>query len=256
MRFHFSFHKSLTKYTSLTLNRTLNNLSLRKTGYKHFNSMKNDFIKEAPHLNMASLNNHFLPLEELEAVSGEQNTCSLFIRDPRDLLVSGYFYHKKGVEPWTKVQNPLESDYEVVNGKIPAAVRESGLSLHEYLNCCGMGEGLLIELEFREKHFDNLSKWLAYIDPRILFIDYFEIMADEKQAFLRLGKHHNFNAVQATALAYFVNKYKASNSRNNTHIRNPSPGQWKKTLTRECLEVLDQRFPELISRYENKKHAD
>lgn len=256
MRFHFSFHKSLTKYTSLTLNRVLNNLRLRKTGYKHFNSLKDDFIWEAPHLNMASLNNHFMTLEKLAEISGEPNTCSLFIRDPRDLLVSGYFYHKKGVEPWTRVKNPTEKDYEVVNGHIPDKVREAGMSLYEFLNECDMNEGLLTELEFRRNHFESLSKWLAYSDPRILFIDYFEIMSNEVKAFARLGEHHHFNFIQMKALSYFVNRYKASNSKNNSHIRNPSPGQWKKTLTPECLTALDRGFPELISRYEAKFHTN
>ena len=161
MRIHFSFHKSLTKYTSQTLNRVLNNLSLRKNGYKHFNSLKNEFFAQLPHLNMASLNNHFLTLDELEQASGEKNTCSLFVRDPRDLLVSGYFYHRKGVEPWTRVQNPSESDYEVVNGNVPEKLKQTKLSMYEYLNQCDHNEGLLMELEFRKHHFNSLKKWLA-----------------------------------------------------------------------------------------------
>lgn len=255
MRFHFSFHKSLTKYTSLTLNRVLNNLSLRTTGYKHFNSLKDDFLREAPHLNMASLNNHFLPLADLEEVSGEENTCSLFLRDPRDLLVSGYFYHRKGVEPWTRIRNPTETDYEVVNGNIPEAVRASGMSMSDYLGQCDVDEGLLIELEFRKHHFDSLTEWLDVRDTRLLMIDYVEIMRDEKRAFERLGAHHGFNVIQMTALAYFVNRYKASNNKRNSHIRNPAPGQWKKTLTPEIIDTLDRQFPDLIARYEEVSPA-
>lgn len=250
MRFHFSFHKNLTKYTSLSLNRVMNNLSLRKTGYKHFNSLKSDFIKEAPRLKMASLNNHFFSPNELEEISGEPNTCSLFIRDPRDLLVSGYFYHRNGVEPWTRISNPTKKDYEVVNGNIPRDIRLSGLSMSDYLKNCDLEKGLLVELEFRKNHFESINSWLRCEDPSILFIDYSELMESEERAFARLGNHHSLNQLQLKALSYFVNKYKASNNTKNKHIRNPNPGQWKKTLTDESLDLLNLKFPDLIARYE------
>jgi hypothetical protein len=217
--------------------------------------MKQDFIREAQSLNMASVNNHFFSIQELEKISGEENTCSLFLRDPRDLLVSGYFYHKKGVEPWTKIKNPTPKDFEIVNGNIPKVLRDSKLSMHEYLNQCDMDEGLMIELEFRKEHFSSLMKWLTFTHKSVLLIDYFDIMQNEARAFTRFGRHHNFNLLQMKALLYFVNKYKASNNKSNKHIRNPSPGQWKKQLTRESLDALDKEFPELISRYNEKTYS-
>ena len=112
MRFHFSFHKCLTKYSSLVFHRALNNTSLSLKGYKHFNSLKDDFITSIPGLQMASLNNHFFTQAELELIVWRQQLLSLFIRDLRDLLVSGY-YHRKGIEPWTRIQNPSSADYDI-----------------------------------------------------------------------------------------------------------------------------------------------
>lgn len=255
MKFHFSFHKCLTKYTSLTLNRALNNMGLRRSGYKHFNSLKREFIEGAPRLDMASLNNHFLTVDELESISGEKNTYSLFIRDPRDLIVSGYYYHKKGREAWTRIAHPEPEDYRVVNGCVPMAIKESGLSFSDHLEQCEFEEGLLLELEFRRNHFASLSNWLAYDSDDFLFVDYFEVMRGEEAAFSRLARHHGLNCIQMKAIVFFARKYKAANSTKNAHIRNPQPGQWKEVLTKECLDALEREFPNLIDRYEKISSA-
>lgn len=255
MRFHFSFHKCLTKYTGLSLNRVLNNLHMSKSRYRHFDSLKTDFMRESPNLNMASLNNHFIDDGELEGLSGEENTISLFTRDPRDLLVSGYFYHKKGVEPWTKIKTPVDDDYEVVNGCIPKALKETGMSMFQYLNQCSVSEGFLIELEFRRKHFESMENWLSVPRDNLLVLDYEKIMVSEERAFLQVAKHHRFNMVDTLGLAYFVNKYKAKKSAHNTHIRDPKPGQWKQKIPSASLQIVNDTYSNLISLYE-KRHSN
>lgn len=125
------------------------------------------------------LNHYHPPHDEIEALFGEGNSCSLFIRDPRDLNVSGYYYHRKGVERWTKIKNPAPSDYVVVNGCIPNAVRDSGLSLSELVSQCDLPQGLLIELEFRQNHFRALSSWLSEPVEDLPIMSYNDIVGNE-----------------------------------------------------------------------------
>ena len=251
MRFHFSFHKCLTKYSSLVFHRALNNTSLSLKGYKHFNSLKDDFITSIPELQMASLNNHFFTQAELESLSSGGNSYSLFIRDPRDLLVSGYYYHRKGIEPWTRIQNPSSADYDIVNGCVPECLKKSGLSMHQYLERCDIAEGLLVELEFRTRHFQTLSAWLTSNNSDLLVLDYNDIIGNEVHAFTTLANHHKFNYLQRKAISIFAEKYSAKNSSGNRHIRNPQPGQWRSTLTDECLDAIDRSFPGLLQAYDD-----
>ncbi len=78
----------------------------------------------------------------------EDVLVSRFIPDPQDLLISGYFYHKRGAESWYDLVDPEDSDWEVVNGKVPEQI-PAGLSFAQYLNRTSIEEGLLAELTFR-----------------------------------------------------------------------------------------------------------
>ena len=90
-----------------------------------------------------------------------------FVRDPRDLVVSGYHYHKRGAEPWFRFRGPTENYWRAINAKVPSGMQD-GMSYAEYLNSLDLERGLLAELEFREYQFDSLRRWED--DPRILSI--------------------------------------------------------------------------------------
>jgi pyruvate/2-oxoglutarate dehydrogenase complex dihydrolipoamide dehydrogenase (E3) component len=55
---------------------------------------------------MTSLSGHALDLDQFEDIK-----VIRFIRDPRDLIISGYFYHKRGGEDWCDYKNPTTVDY-------------------------------------------------------------------------------------------------------------------------------------------------
>ena len=104
-----------------------------------------------------------------------------FLRDPRDMLVSGYFYHKRGGESWTRLDEPNEVDWRVVNGCVPS-VLPRGTSLAAYLNEVDIEAGLLAEIEFRTRHFDSMMDWPVG-DDRILEVRYEDILGRERQSF-------------------------------------------------------------------------
>lgn len=73
------------------------------------------FYQESDHFHLTSINNHALDLEKL----GSEVKITRFIRDPRDLVVSGYFYHIRGAEEWCKIVDPEPFDWRAVDGCIP-----------------------------------------------------------------------------------------------------------------------------------------
>lgn len=253
MRFHFSFHKCLTKFSGLCFNRALNNLKFKKNGYAHFNSEVDLFLESAPRLKMASINNHFFDPVFLDSISGGEASISLFLRDPRDLLVSGYHYHKGGREEWTRVEGPSPDDYKVVNGAIPCELQGGGISLHRALNNSDFETGMMLELQFRQNHFESMEKWLAIAETNIFIADYEDIVGNEGELFSQLGSFHRLSYIERKGLAFFADRYKASRNERNHHIRDPRPGQWRGKIPSSILNELDKRHPNLISLYETTR---
>ncbi|MBZ2167695.1 hypothetical protein [Marinobacter sp. F4216] len=92
---HFSFHKNLTVY-HLKVAREFAHETARTQ--RHFNSFKEEFLASSA-LDIRSVNNHFIDIGRLREFNPDLR-ASLFVRDPRDLVVSGYHYHKRGAEWW------------------------------------------------------------------------------------------------------------------------------------------------------------
>jgi hypothetical protein len=67
----------------------------------------NDFYEDHNKYGIVSINNHALDLARL----GNDYRISRFVRDPRDLVISGYFYHRRGAEPWSTIVDPKSEDW-------------------------------------------------------------------------------------------------------------------------------------------------
>jgi hypothetical protein len=155
---HCSYHKCLTSY------------------YKNYK--------------IASVNNHCIDFSRFDDGSLR---LSRFIRDPRDLVISGYFYHKRAAEPWCNVSNPTEADWRVVNGNIPEQL-SNGQSYASYLQNVDMEDGLICEIDFRKKHFDGMAQWRDR--DSILTIRYEDIIGHEEKVFDRVFSFYEFNKLE------------------------------------------------------------
>ena len=232
---HFSFHKNLTVYY-----KTVALALARSTGrnYKNFNSLIEDFQRTSHALDIASLNNHFIDLTN----APDNVRCSLFIRDPKDTIVSGYFYHKRGAEAWCKIPNPQPEDFRVVNGCIPPSMK-AGESFQDCLNRLPLTEGLRAKFDFRRLHLQSLHKWMEY--PPEFIAKYEDIIGNEDTTFRNLGRIYGLNDAE---LAYFV-RSAAKNSarkRNLSHIRNPQSGQWRNVFPEELISEFREEFEGLL----------
>jgi len=237
---HCSYHKCLTVYFKRVMHTLFNRLLPMSTGYRHFRSDLEGFYKEHGEYRLSSLNNHCLDLDRL----GDFR-MTRFIRDPRDLVVSGYFYHKKGAEQWTRVPNPTDEDFAVVNGCVPEGLRPNE-SYQEFLNRVSKERGLIAEIQFRRKHFESMLAWPEH-DPRIRVFKYEDVLADGPGVFREIMRHYELGPLPRTLAACLARVYSASGGPfRHRHIRDPRSGQWREHFTQAVHDRLIQWFPDLL----------
>jgi hypothetical protein len=213
-------------------------------GYKHFNSLLDEFYSESNNYEIASVNNHALDLQR----TGNDFRITRFIRDPRDLIVSGYFYHKQGAEAWSNIINPDETDWKVVNGCIPRNMGKEH-SFSSYLQSLRKEEGLMAEIDFRKKHLLSMKKW-PKADPRIKLFKYEDLIGNEIDIFEEMFSFYGFSLSEKKLGLIFVDRNSAKNKIGKTpHIRNPKAGQWKEHFTPRVQEYFEQNHGGLVEYY-------
>ena len=242
-RFHCSYHKCLTVYYAKVMHTLFNKILFLGRGYRHFNSLVEDFYREGDNYCVASVNNHALDLTKL-------GDCriSRFVRDPRDLIISGYFYHKRGAEPWCNVIDPTDERWKVVNGTIPDGMG-MGHSFSTYLNSLSQEDGLIAEIEFRGRHLDSMSRWPVE-DPRIKTFRYEDILGNESEVYREIFSFYELSWPVRKLGITLAERFSAQARTNATkHIRNPEPAQWKKHFSPKVSEYFASRYDALLKQY-------
>jgi hypothetical protein len=164
-----------------------------------------------------------------------------FVRDPRDLVVSGYYYHKRGAEPWFRFPAPSDRYWQPINARVPKGMT-GDMSYSEYLNSLSLEQGLLAEIEFRRYQFESLRQWTD--DARIKLFKYEHILGNEARVFAEIADFYELPYLEKKALGYLADRYAAHRRRGSGHIRNPEPGQWRDV------------FPDTVSRFFSERYSD
>jgi len=235
---HVSYHKNLTVFFTSTM-KLVRTATLGRVRHKHFNSEAERFLREHGAYTIASLNNH-PPLASLDY----SVPVTQFVRDPRDLVVSGYFYHLRGAEAWTRVVDPAPADFAVVNGVVPPGM-PAGVSFSGYLQTLSLEDGLLAELAFRERHFDAMRAWARCDWPNLLTLSYEDVVAAPGRAMARVLAHHGFGP-GVRALGHAAANYRASRpGRRGGHVRDPAPKQWRHTFPPRVAAAFAEHHEDL-----------
>ena len=236
----FSYHKCLTVYYRRIMDAVLNRCQPWGAGYRHYNSHLEDFYNGFEQDRLASVNNRALELERLGHFR-----ISRFLRDPRDLVVSGYFYHKRGAEAWVRMEAPTAADWYFANGIVPAGMKAQGTSFEQYLQSIPEEEGLLAELEFRGPHFESMAEWPAD-HPDILTHRYEDIVGHELEVFRELFEFYGFSPLEQRLGLWFAKRHSMGRRTADPHIRNPAAGQWRQHFTPRVRRVFDAKYAGLV----------
>jgi len=240
-RIHCSYHKCLTVYFRKVMSASVG----RFGGYRHFNSDIEAFARGRGGLCVASVNNHALDLDSLGPCR-----VSRFVRDPRDLIVSGYFYHRRGAEPWCLEVDPSEDEWLAKRNRPRPSAMRPGESLAAALQRLDLEQGLLAEIELRSRHLDSMREW-PVDDPRVRVWRYEEILGNEARVMHDLAAHYGLpmylrSLIRRNAARYDVRHAMASKSE---HVRNPAAGQWRDVFTARVEAVFMERWGDLLDRY-------
>jgi hypothetical protein len=212
--------------------------------YMHFKSEVDKFEKYSKLFAVSSLNNHAINVDDYK----EDVRVSRFIRDPRDLVVSGYYYHQRAGEPWNKIKNPFTHDWLAVNGCLPTGLRYDE-TFAEMLKRLPVEDGLIAQIDFRGNHFDSMRKWGDDSDILRTY-KYEDIVGNERSIFEEMFNFYGFSGVETEQLISFVELYSIENSKEkSTHIRNPKGGQWRDLFTPKVERYFNERYSEVLSRY-------
>ncbi len=159
-------------------------------------------------------------------------------RDPRDVVVSGYFYHlNRCQESWCLAPDPALG----------------GRSYQETLRGLPTEEGLLFELAGNgTMTINNMLGW-DYEAPNVLELRYEDFMGDFESSFRRAFGFLGFNVRRCLRLAR-PHAFAAKTGRQpgeidpGSHLRNGLPGQWRQHFTPRLLAAFHERFPDAVAR--------
>ena len=237
---HCSYHKCLTVYYGRIMKAVFNRCLPWSSGYRHYNSHLEDFYDGFRTHRVASINNRALDLEQLG-----RYRISRFIRDPRDLVVSGYFYHRRGAEAWARIESPTADDWYFANGLVPEGLRDKGSSFSEYLQSLPEEEGLLAELEFRTLHLESMARWPPE-HPDIVTYRYEDIVGHEAAVFRELFDFYGLSPLERRLGTWFARRYSLGRRADDPHVRNPSAGQWRQHFTPRVRRAFDAQYAGLV----------
>lgn len=158
------------------------------------------------------------------------------IRDPRDVIVSGYFYHRWTWEKWTQIP---QDEF-------------GGLTYQGYLNSLDQHSGLLAEIR-NTKAVREMVGW-DYGNPNFLELKYEEIIRDEESAFSAIFEKYGFDESSIQRSVQIARQFSFANVTNRAlgnveegnHLRSGRSGQWRDHFSEEHKAVFIDVFGDAL----------
>lgn len=243
VRVHAGLHKCLTEYSKRVYSRLHRPWLQRSLGFKHHFHRLDAFYHRAPQFSMHSLSGQTIDCSRFKDIR-----IVRFVRDPRDLMVSAYHYHKRCAEPWCGLEDPRKDDWMMVNGVVPQALGTK--SLTQYLNESTLEAGMHAEMEFRGAHFDSMMQWPDK-DDRILLFRYEDILGREVEAFKTIARFLGLPLQARLAAAHYAKRFRAAKvSGSYHHVRNANSGQWREHFSDRLRDEFAERHRDLLQRFD------
>ncbi len=158
---------------------------------------------------------------------------SHLVRDPRDLVVSGYEYHLVTTEEWaTAPQGHF-----------------GGVSYQDYLRSMSEADGLMAEITWLTTPVTQAMAAWDYTQPEFLELRYEDVLQDEAGAFERLFRWYGFDdrAVAAGVAAAERLSLRQGGAKSG-HVRSGAPGEWRTRLGPDHLARFKEVTGDLVVR--------
>lgn len=180
--------------------------------------------------------------EKAELPTGEFRGIHV-IRDPRDVIVSGCFFHQKSDEAWLHV--PKE--------------KYDGLTYQEKINSLDSPED---QLFFEMDHvgamtIGQMMSW-DYTQPQFFEVRYRDLIQDEDlMIFHRMFLHLGFEGAQIpTLLQLSFDNSLFGGLRKSRHVRSGKSSQWKQHFTPAVKDRFKEKFPGVLVELGYEDHED
>lgn len=164
------------------------------------------------------------------------------VRDPRDLIVSGYFYHLRTGESWCVEPNPANDD-------VPA-----GVSYQVHLRSLPLEEGLIFEMEHVSGgQIDRMLSW-NYRRPEFMELKFEDILGNERSVMERVFDWYGFPPQEAGTAGRIAARYAATPwgrlikyLKGGRHIRPGARiGQWRDFFTPRVERRFNESYGEVV----------
>ncbi|HSI56674.1 MAG TPA: sulfotransferase domain-containing protein [Ideonella sp.] len=173
-----------------------------------------------------------------ETFPGRKIRAVHIIRDPRDVLISGCFYHVKTTERWANVPQP----------------RYNGLTYREAIGAQPTDhDKLVFEMDGAARSgIRDMVGW-HYGDPDVFEARYEELIGDKEfEVFRPMMQFFGFEGKELKRVLRIVERKSlfggASAKPGSVHVRSGESRQWPKIFTPELKQEFKNRFPDELQR--------
>ena len=162
------------------------------------------------------------------------------MRDPRDMIVSGYHYHKWTHESWVH------------------RLDDQGESYQEKLNRLDKRDGLFLEIQhFIFFYRSTLERW-DMSDQHMLEVSYESLMGPERDSnYTEIFTHLGFESAELDLAVDLMRLFEAESRSGKrpgavskrSHMRSGKPRQWETDLAPEHLDYINQELGQILEKF-------
>ena len=248
---HVGYHKCLTVYVNKILKKLSEEFNFLHRQFRSYHEDKiEDFLEARTPGVYFPKNNPYLDLSNIGPYKG-----SHFIRNPRDLIVSGYKYHLWTDEDWCIRKNynwkritELDAFKKYIESD-EALFPQQGQSYQEYLNSLDKTRGMTLEILRNFGSITHMNKW-DYHQPEFIEFKYEDIIGNEGSVFQRIFEHYGFKPAIVKRGVELAEEYSLKNIKKseNSHVQDGSLEQWRKHMEPEHIQIFDELYPGVMDR--------
>ena len=188
------------------------------------------------------------------------------VRDPRDIIISGYLYHKRTVEEWCVNKNfqtsepiaypqvPNSQMYRSEEWKVNYLSSLNGMSYQEKINSFDEEEGILFEMNHYGKWtIEDMLKW-DIEKANCLELKFEDVMTNYDGEMNKVFEHCHFTPAQMEVAKRFadkedMNKMSKKDIEKNPHISSSKTKKWERYFSQKHKEFFDSNFAEVLKKY-------